>query len=337
MPRGLLAGVLAMMMAPLPGLAQDVVLRMHYFLPADSFVPAAILEPWADRIEEESGGRIRVERYPSMALGGKPSDLVDQVVDGVADVVWTLPGYTPGRFPRSEVFELPFMSRDAAVTSGVLWDMSRDWLDSDFRDLHLLGIWVHGPGVIHSGSPVERLEDMSGLTLRAPSRAASMLIERAGAVPIGMPAPQVPEALSKGVIAGALLPWEVTSSVRVSDFVDNHTEFTGPAIYTAVLMLAMNGASYDGLPDDLKTVIDNASGRAFSQNAGRLQQEADDPPRAGAEAAGARIIVLPEEEVLRWQELGRQVTADWAAAQQGFDGAALVDRAREAIRVAGAE
>ncbi|MDO5705689.1 MAG: C4-dicarboxylate ABC transporter, partial [Paracoccus sp. (in: a-proteobacteria)] len=85
--------------APLTTLAQEITLRLHYFLPENSFVPAHILTPWADRIEAESGGRIKVDRYPSMALGGRPADLVDQVADGVADVVWTLPGYTPGRFP----------------------------------------------------------------------------------------------------------------------------------------------------------------------------------------------------------------------------------------------
>ncbi|MFD1882794.1 TRAP transporter substrate-binding protein [Paracoccus pacificus] len=315
--------------------AQEVTLRMHYFLPADSFVPASILEPWAQKIEADSKGRIKVERYPSMTLGGTPADLADQVTDGVVDVVWTLPGYTPGRFPRTEVFELPFMSRDAGATSRALWDMAQEWQDSDFRDLHLLGLWVHGPGVIHSAKPVEKMEDMAGLTIRAPSRAASMLLERVGAAPVGMPAPAVPEALSKGVIDGALLPWEVTSSVRVSDFVHNHTQFPGPAVYTAVLMLAMNKSVYDGLPDDLKKVIDDASGREFSGRAGHAQQLADFPPRDAAIAAGDNIITLSEDEAIRWQALGGEVIADWAAAQTAFDGQALVDQAREAITAAG--
>ncbi len=317
-----------------PVSAQEVVLKLHQFLPETSFVPAEILDPWADRIEAESGGRIKVERYASMALGGKPADLADQVADGVVDIAWTLPGYTPGRFPHTEVVELPFMSRDAGATSAALWQMATGWGDSDFRDHHLLGIWVHGPGVIHSDTPVARLEDMAGLKLRAPSRAASMLLERAGAAPVGMPAPAIPEALSKGVIDGALLPWEVTSSIRVSDMVGNHTEFPDAAVYTAVLMLVMNKDAYAALPDDLKAVIDAASGAEFSRHAGTIQQEADGPQRQAAIDRGNRVIELEAAEVARWQALGDEVVADWAAAAEGFDGAALVAEARAAIDAA---
>lgn len=329
-----IAAAVLLTLTPAALSAQEVTLRLHYFLPETSFVPAAILNPWADRVEAESGGRIKVDRYPSMALGGKPTDLVDQVSDGVADVVWTLAGYTPGRFPRTEVFELPFMSQDAGATSAALWDMAQGWQDSDFRGLHLLGLWVHGPGVIHSTRPVAGLPDMAGLKLRAPSRTASMLMERAGAAPIGMPAPAVPEALSKGVIDGALLPWEVTSSVRVQEFVRNHTEFEGPAVYTAVLILAMNPASYDRLPDDLKAVIDAASGAEFSRHAGAVQQNADIPQRQATVAAGGTILTIGGDQLPEWHGLGDQVISDWAGAAQGFDGAALVAQAREAIAAA---
>lgn len=323
------AGAVALASAT-PLWAEEVVLKMHHFLPANSFVPANILSPWADRIESESQGRIKVERYDSMALGGRPADLVDQAVDGVVDVIWTLPGYTPGRFPHTEVVELPFMSRDAGATSKALWRMAQGWQDSDFHDLHLLGIWVHGPGVIHSAKPVEKIEDMAGLKLRAPSRAASMLLEKVGAAPVGMPAPQVPEALSKGVIDGALLPWEVTSSVRVAELVHDHTEFPGRAVYTATLMLAMNKEAYARLPDDLRAVIDAASGEAFSQNAGRVQQGADAPQREAALARGNHVHELSEAEAARWHAIGDAVIADWSAAQS-FDGAAAVAEARAAI------
>lgn len=326
------------MMAVLTGTpvaAQEVTLKLHQFLPDNSFVPAKILTPWADRIEAESGGRIKVERYPSMMLGGKPSDLIDQVIDGQVDVVWTLAGYTPGRFPRAEVVELPFMSRDSADTSRALWRMAQGW--DEFKSIHLLGSWVHSPGVIHSARPITKIEDMRGLSLRAPSRAASMLLERLGAAPIGLPAPQIMEALSKGVIEGALLPWEVTSSIPVSDVVKNHTEFPDRAVYTAVLLLAMNKDRYEALPADLRAIIDAASGEAFSANAARLQQGADAPQRDAAVAAGAVVTVLDPAEAARWAEAGEGVVSDWAAAARGFDGTAAVAEARAAIAAAEAE
>ncbi len=315
----------------------EVVLKMHYFLPANSFVPAQILTPWAEGIEADSGGRIRVEPFPSMQLGGKPADLVDQVQDGVVDVIWTLPGYTPGRFPRSEVMELPFMVADAGAASRALWQLAEnDMMATDFRDLKLLGLWVHGPGVIHAGRPVNRLEDMAGLKLRAPSRVAGRLLEQLGAVPVGMPAPAVAEAVSKRVIDGALLPWEVTSSVRIAELVGHHTEFPGEGIYVSTLMLAMNKGVYEGLPEDLRAVIDARSGEAFSAHAGAIQQGADAPMRAEAAARGNSIVTLPADEAARWHAAAAPVIDGWVAdsAAQGFDGADLLARARAAIAAA---
>lgn len=318
-------------LAPPAQAEPEVTLRMHHFLPAQSFVPAEILTPWADAIEKDSGGRIKIERYPSMQLGGRPSDLVDQVVDGVVDIIWTLPGYTPGRFARTEVMELPFMVSDAGRASDALWTLAEEeMMTRDFRDLHLLGLWVHGPGVIHANREVLRIEDLSGLKLRGPSRVTTQLLERLGATAVGMPAPAVPEALSKGVIDGALFPWEVTSSVRVAELVHEHTEFPDKGIYVATLMLAMNKGAYQGLPEDLRAIIDAHSGAAFSAHAGALQQAADAPMRHDAMSRGNHVHVLSNEETARWVKAAAPVVADWvaASAEQGFDGAALIKRAR---------
>lgn len=315
----------------------EFVLKMHYFLPEQSFVPAKILTPWADAIEKDSGGRIRIERYPSMQLGGKPADLIDQMQDGVADIVWTLPGYTPGRFPRTEVMELPFMVSNSEAASRAFWQLAEsDMMTTDFKDMKLLGLWVHGPGVIHSSKPVTRVEDMTGLKLRGPSRATTKLLEKLGATPVGMPAPAVAEAVSKGVIDGALLPWEVTSSVRIAELVSHHTEFPTEGIYVASLMLAMNKGVYEGLPEDLRAVIDRHSGAAFSANAAKLQQAADAPMRAEAQARGNTIVTLPPEEAMRWLDAALPVIEGWVdeSQAQGFDGSDLIARAKVAITAA---
>jgi len=321
-----------------PVAAQGVTLRLHQFLPAQSFVPANILDPWADRIEVESGGRIRIERFPSMQLGGRPADLVDQAVDGVVDIIWTLPGYTPGRFPRSEVFELPFLIDDAEGASRAFWEIAQsDMAATDFKDLQILGTWVHGPGVIHASRPVLRLEDMAGLKLRAPSRITARLLEGLGAVALGMAVPAVPEALARGVIDGTLLPWEVTSSIRAAELVHNHTEFPGRAVYVATFILAMNKGRYAALPADLRAIIDAASGAEFSAQAGRLQQAADAPMRAEAVAMGNRVTLLDEAEVARWQAAAEPVVAGWLAelAAAGIDGADLLARTRAALAAHG--
>ncbi|MGB7286647.1 MAG: C4-dicarboxylate ABC transporter, partial [Salaquimonas sp.] len=129
--------------------AQEVTLRLHQFLPPQATVPAKILKPWAEGVTEASGGRLKFEHFDAMALGGRPPELMDQARDGVVDLSMTVVGYTPGRFPRTEVFELPFIMTDPVGTSLAFWDMvERDFQQNEYADLKVLGAWVHGPGVI---------------------------------------------------------------------------------------------------------------------------------------------------------------------------------------------
>ena len=217
---GLAAGA-AFLATPL--WAQEVTLKLHQFLPAQANVPKLVLDEWIQRVEAAAGGKLKIEHYPSMQLGGKPPELMDQVQDGIVDLAWTVNGFTPGRFPRSEVFELPFLMTNAEATSRAFWELfEKEMKDTDYRDVHLIGGWVHGPGVMHTNTPVRSMEDMKGLKFRIPSRMAGFLLENLGAVPIGMPVTAIPEALSKGVIDGAVIPWEVTTALKVPELVHNH-------------------------------------------------------------------------------------------------------------------
>ena len=319
--------------------AQEVTLRLHHFLPAQATAPAQILDVWANEIEKDSGGRIGVERFPSMQLGGSPPGLIDQAVDGVADVVWTVVGYTPGRFPSTEVFEQPFVTTNAEDASCAYWKLYQSDMQNAFRDVHVVGTWVHGPGVIHTDTPVRTVEDMRGLSIRGASRSVTAMLEQLGATPVGMPVPAVPEALSKGVIDGTTVPWEVTSALRIPELVKNHTEFGDRALYTLTFVLAMNKATYEGLPDDLKAVIDRNSGLAFSKFAGRVMEEADAPARKLAEDRGNTIVTLTDGEIAAWEEAVRPVTARWIedVSAKGIDGQALLNKAKATIEACASE
>ena len=311
--------------------AQEVTLRLHQFLPAQAGVPSQILDVWADNVEEASGGRIAIERYPAMSLGGTPPELIDQAIDGVADVVWTVVGYTPGRFPRTEVFELPFFVDDARAASSAYWQMYETHMaDADFANVKILGTWVHGPGMIHADTEIRTPDDMAGLKIRGASRMVNMLLEQLGAEPVGMPVPAVPEAISKGVIDGTTIPWEVTTALRIAELVDNHTEFEGLALYNVTFVLAMNQARYDSLPDDLKQVIDDNSGLEFSIFAGDVMTQMDGPARQVAVDAGNTIVTLSEADAQVWRDAAAPIYDAWVAemAEKGIDGQALIDEAR---------
>ncbi len=324
----------AMLVALAPAHAQEVTLKVHHFLPAGSAANTMFIMPWCDRIAKESGNRMKCQIYPSMQLGGTPPQLYDQVKDGVVDVIWTLPGYTAGRFPLVEVFELPFMMREPQGTSKALWDYVEKNAPNEFADVKLIATHVHGPGVFHTTSKqIKSLADLKGMKVRAPTRQTNRFLAALGATPVAMPVPQVGEALAKGVIDGAVIPWEVVPSVKVQELTKFHTETdaAAPAFYTSTFIFAMNKAKYAALPPDLKKVIDANSGQALSGEIGRAFAEADAIGKKTA--AGSTINVIPQAELDAWVKLGQPIADAWVAdiSAKGANGKQLVDDARALI------
>ena len=307
---------------------------MHQFLPEQATIPANAIAPWAERVEAASDGRIEVELYPSMQLGGAPPTLYDQARDGVVDVVWTVLGYTPGRFPKAEVFELPFIGTSGEATSRAFHTWAMENAAEEFDGVHVLALHTHGPGLIHANKAIETPADLEGLKVRGPSRVINTMLEVLGATPVGMPVPQVPESLSKGVIDGAVIPWEVTGALKTSELVGNHTEFSGEnGLYTVGFAFVMNEDTYEGLPDDLRAVIDAESGVELAAMFGRAMDEGDVGGRRIAEDRGNTIIVVDEAGTQAWREAAQKVIDDWIAeaTAAGLDGQALYDSAVAAI------
>ena len=314
--------------------AADFTLRLHQFLPAQATVPAHGLVPWAEKIEKESGGRIKVQHFPTMQLGGKPPDLYDQAKDGVVDIVWTVLGYNPGRFPKTEAFELPFMSGSAEVSSKAFMEYVQKNAMEEFKDVKLIAVHTHGPGLFHSKNPIRKLEDLKGMKVRGGSRVINIMLEQLGATPIGMPVPAVGEALSKGVIDATTIPWEVVPSVKVQQIVKNHTGFTGDkGLYTQTFAVAMNQASYNKLPADLKKVIDANSGIQTAGMFGKVMDEGDKVGMVLAQKAGNSIITLDAAETARWQRSANGVRAVWfkEVGDKGIDGPKLAAEAESLI------
>lgn len=336
MKRLLAALSFALAALPVPSLADETILRVHHFLPVTSTAHAKILGPWCDRLAKDSGGRLKCQIYPSMQLGGTPAQLYDQAKDGVADVIWTLLGYTAGRFPLIEVFELPFMMTTAEATSRAVWDYAQTHAAAEFRDVKPLAFHVHEPGQFFLAKrPVTQLADLKGLKLRAPTRVTNKMLAALGAVPVGMPVPQVTESLSKGVIDGALLPYEVVPSIKVQEVTRfaSETDPKLPGLYTSVFMVAMNKAKYESLPADLKKVVDANSGMVLSATAGRLYDEAAPVSRKLVAERGNRINVIPAAELEKWRQATDRLDDEWMAeaARRGHDGKALLEAAKASI------
>ena len=315
--------------------AQEVTLRFHQFLSLKADIPARGITPWIEKIEAESNGRIKIEHYPSMQLGGSPPSLYGQARDGVVDIIWTVLGYTPGLFPTVEAFELPFMTGKAEASSVALQKYVEANGMQDFKDVHPLGFHTHGPGIIHiKGDAIRQISDLKGKKLRGPTRVITGMLGELGATPVGMPVPAVPESLSKGVIDGAVIPYEVSVPLKVAQLTDAHTGFEGETgLYTATFGVIMNKAAYEAMPADLRAILDRNSGVEMARLFGRAMDEADIVGRRIAEEAGNDVVDISLAEKAKWVEAVQPVIDNWIAEmdEKGLDGAGLVAAARAAI------
>ena len=321
----------------LSGLAQQsVTLKFHTFMAPLSNVWLTMHKPWMDKVEKDSGGRIKFEAYPAMQLGGTPVQLYDQARDGVVDVVWTLPGNTAGRFPRIEAFELPFMMNSAEATSKAYWEYFQTQCPDEFKETQVLALHVHGPGMFHSANKlIKSAADVKGMKVRGPTRQVTKMLGSLGAIPVGMPLPQIPDALSKGTIEACVIPWEVVPSVKVHELTKFHSDFPAgsSALYTTSFVMAMNKSRYEGLAPDLKKVIDASSGLATSAWLGKTQQSNDPAGRKSAVDRGNTLYTFNAAETQEFIKLSSHVDEEWVADmdKRGFKGAALLKSAKDLI------
>jgi TRAP-type C4-dicarboxylate transport system substrate-binding protein len=315
--------------------AAEVTLTMSHFLSPKAPPHAKFLEPWARKIEAESNGRIKIEIFPSMTLGGKPPELYRQLRDGAADIVWTLTGYTPGVFPRVEVFELPGVHGGSAKATTLAIQDNFGLVADDFKDIKPLLVHVHAGQAIHLvNGCIDGVQDLKGMKLRTPSRTGGWMISSWGAEPVGMPVPALPQALSKGVVDGALIPFEIVPPFKVHELTKcSVVGVNGSRFGTSVFLFAMNKDRYDSLPADLKAIIDANSGMAIAEQAGTLWDEIEAPGQMLQKKTGSPVKELDQAATDGFAKLSGAVTAKWVeeAGKVGIDANALVKAAKASV------
>lgn len=334
--RNLFSGLALATVTALSAQAEDVRLTLHHFMTERSATHSQMLVPWAARVNELSGGSVTIDIYPSMTLGGRPPELVQQARDGVVDLVWTLNGYTPGLFPRTEVFELPTVHvNDPTATNLALREMFDEHLAEDYPGLEVIFLHVHtGNGFQMVDKPIESAADADGLNLRTPSRTGAWVIEALGGNPVAMPLPELPLALSRGVVDGALIPWEVIPPQRLQEQTTYQVEgANGERLGTALFQFSMNKARWESLPDAAKEAIRQASDEAFLTEIGELWKENEVLGIKVATDAGNTHVKLSEAETAALFERLEPVVDRWVetVSSEGVDGEMLVKTAREVI------
>jgi len=327
----------ALVLAPYAAGAQEVVLRIHHFLPPQATIQAQFFTPWCDKLGKESGGRIKCQIYPAMQLGGTPPQLFDQARDGVADIIWTVPTYQAGRFLKSEVFELPFMAKNSEAGSPALWDyVQKNSLD-EFKGVKLIAMHLHDGALLHfANKEVKSIDDIKGLKVRSPTRIGAKFLAAVGAAPVQMPLPQVPESMSKGVIDGAMVPWEGVPPIKLQEIAKYHLDNSpgAPRMSNTIFVVAMNQAKYDSLPADLKKIIDANSGLEVSKMIGKAFDGTTEAGKKLAAANNGVFDVLSGAEYDRWEKATAGVVKEWIGdvVAKGGNGQALYDEAKALIK-----
>jgi TRAP-type C4-dicarboxylate transport system substrate-binding protein len=332
------AGALAMPFVRNAALAQSAehTLKLHHFLGPKAPAHTKMLTPWAEKVQADSGGRIKIEIYPSMSLGGAPPQLFGQVRDGVVDLIWTVNGYTAGLFPRSEVFELPTIyTNDIVATNLAMRELFEQHLAEEYRDVHVAFLHVHAGQAIHmADAPVRHPADLKGKKLRVPGPTGIATIEQLGATPVPMPVSDLPQALTTHAVDGALIPWEIIPALKLQDSTQYQIEGENAwRLGTTTFQVSMNQARWEQLPDDLKEVFNKASDEAWLRQVGQTWRDSDNGGIKIAVDSGNEHIVLSHGETEEFSAALAPVVDKWiaASADKGIDGKSLVESARAAI------
>jgi len=325
-------------LALLSGAAQaQITLKLHHLLPPKAPAHTKMLAPWAHDVEKAAGGKVKIELYPAMSLGGKPPELINQVRDGVVDIVWTVNGYTPNLFPRSEAFELPFVhTNNATATNLAMRDMFLGGqIAEDYKDVKVMFLHVHaGQGIQMAEKEVRKPDDLKGLKMRIPTRTGAWLIEALGAAAVSMPVPALPQALSKKVVDGALIPWEIIPPLKLQDVTKVQVEGPNRVRFgTTTFQVSMNKATWAKLPPDVQKAFDANNGEARWRAVGKVWTDSEDGGIALAVKAGNKHIELTQAELDAFKQQLEPVVQRWIdeVKSKGIDGQALVDQARKLI------
>lgn len=323
----LLTGLALAVSVALPAAAEQ--LRFSSFEPPVAFLTAEVFPAWADRVAEATNGEVTVKMFPGGTLGRSPAQQLKLVEDGVADVAFVIPGYTPGVFPGLSVAELPYTVTSSEDGSVALWEMlEAGLLKGDFDNYKIIGLFVTSPQTIASKDPILMPQDMEGKNFRAASPALLAAIEKMGAVAVGgITGPTIAESISRGVINGSFNEWNGLKTFRVLDTVDHVLEVP---MGTTPLMIVMNKEKYESLSDEARAGIDSVSGAPFAAIFGAAFNGNNDAARSAAVDEGRITITEPDQATLdAWREATKPAIDNWLA--EDPDNAALLDAFRAAM------
>jgi TRAP-type C4-dicarboxylate transport system substrate-binding protein len=316
--RGFALGGAAVVGAGMSGIAraQTIELKLSHFVPPQHAFHKWVVV-WAKKIEDESQGKLKITIYPNGQLVGPPNRQFDAARNGIVDIAFCLHGVTPGRYPMTELANLPFVwpsgGANVPLMSQRITELGPKYLYSEHKGLHVLFMEMANPIVIYSKTPLHSVDDFKGKKIRYASITNKQLLEALGAVPLLVPPPESQDALAKGIVEGATFPHEAGVAYDLSSVVKYAIE---PPLASATFAMVMNPAKYESLPADLRAIIDKQSGVAGAVSFGKAWEAQETFARDLEIKRGMEMVTLPASEVAKMHELAKPIVESALAAQE---------------------
>jgi TRAP-type C4-dicarboxylate transport system substrate-binding protein len=307
---------------------KTVELKLAHFWPATHPAETQLVKPWAKEIETATNGQVKITSYPGETLL-KSADIYDGVVKGIADIGVSCFSYTRGRFPISEVFELPGVTyNNSKVASKVAWEVLKEMKPKEVQDTHLLMVITTGPGDLFTKAPVRNLEDIKGMEIRATGLSAATL-KALGATPVAMSQAEAYESLSKGVVKGNLGPIEVLQGWKQAEVTKYITKT--PFLYNTLFFVTMNNDKWISLSPEVQKTVQELTEKYFNEvGMGLWDKQNEAAMNGGIKQNNMEIITLPQAEADRWVNLVAPVQQDYVdrMTKLGFKGQDILNQVK---------
>jgi TRAP-type C4-dicarboxylate transport system substrate-binding protein len=287
---------------PAYGQAKPIELTYSIFFPAPAPQTQVAMD-WAKEIEKRTNGRVKITIFPGGTLTAADK-CYDGVVKGISDIGMSCFAYTRGRFPLTEVADLPLGMKSGLIATKMINAYYKRFKPQELNDVKVMYLHGHGPGFLHTKKAVEKLEDLKGMKIRCTGLAAK-IVEKLGAVPVAMPMPDTYDALKRGVVEGSMAPQESLKTWKWGEVVKFTTESWGSA-YSTGFFVVMNKEKWNKLPKGVKLMIEQVN-KEWIDRQGKNWDDIDKAGREATLAAGNKIISLSKEENMRWADAVRPI------------------------------
>jgi TRAP-type C4-dicarboxylate transport system substrate-binding protein len=313
--------------ASVPVFGQEVVLRFATTNAPTAHLNVQVLIPWAERINAEGKGIVRVDVSHGTTLADQ-SNFYSRVMNDVIQIGWGLQGTIGGKFPLTEVVSLPFLSQKSEDSSAALWRLYNSGkLAKEYQEVEVLGMVVFPQLSIHSSKPIKSLADVKGLRIRAGNSVASQIIQALGASPVSMPTADIYQALAKGTIDATLVQWTAFQPFKLAEVTTHHLD---APLGASPAMLFMSRKKFDSLPKAARDLIMKHSGETFSRQFGAFWDRVQEGDRKPVVASGKHIAyVVPEQEIAKWSKVLNGVSEKWV--KDTVDGGVILQAYREEL------